>query len=317
MYLFKDCDIIEISSVKYSSSSSPIKFLNAICTNLLNEEKTIFYTCILNPQGRFLMDLFVFIDQKDPSFVICKINKKFTQNFIKLLNVYDIYQEYKVVVRDDLVSFFIPNTNINTKSSDDTLTFLCLQKYLHIFYHININSCKDYIYMDKDPRDQALGQIGVANKNSIDNYSIINDIFDYNQYRILHKVPEGGYDLVPEKSIILEFELENFNAISFTKGCYPGQELMARTKHRGQIRKKLLFIPKSYCLFSYANQDIFQEQEKIDLEIFCKFYNNFINDLSNDKINKNEWYLSKDSVSEVVISSQSDLFCLFVAKFTL
>lgn len=29
------------------------------------------------------------------------------------------------------------------------------------------------------------------------------------------------------------------NAISFDKGCYVGQELVARTHHRGVIRKRL------------------------------------------------------------------------------
>lgn len=42
------------------------------------------------------------------------------------------------------------------------------------------------------------------------------------------------------EAIPLEYNLEGLNAISFNKGCYVGQELIARTHHRGVIRKRLL-----------------------------------------------------------------------------
>lgn len=42
------------------------------------------------------------------------------------------------------------------------------------------------------------------------------------------------------EAIPLEFNLAGLNAISFDKGCYVGQELIARTHHRGVIRKRLL-----------------------------------------------------------------------------
>lgn len=40
----------------------------------------------------------------------------------------------------------------------------------------------------------------------------------------------------------LEYNLAGLNAISFDKGCYVGQELIARTHHRGVIRKRLLSL---------------------------------------------------------------------------
>lgn len=44
------------------------------------------------------------------------------------------------------------------------------------------------------------------------------------------------------EAIPLEYNLEGLNAISFDKGCYVGQELVARTHHRGVIRKRLLSL---------------------------------------------------------------------------
>jgi transferase CAF17, mitochondrial len=38
----------------------------------------------------------------------------------------------------------------------------------------------------------------------------------------------------------LEYNLDGLNAISFAKGCYVGQELIARVHHRGVVRKRLM-----------------------------------------------------------------------------
>lgn len=62
---------------------------------------------------------------------------------------------------------------------------------------------------------------------------------DYDRHRIALGVPDGSRDLIPEKSIPLENDLDDLNAISWDKGCYMGQELTARTKYRALIRKKL------------------------------------------------------------------------------
>ncbi len=40
--------------------------------------------------------------------------------------------------------------------------------------------------------------------------------------------------------IPLEYNLDGLNAISFTKGCYVGQELIARSHFRGVVRKRLM-----------------------------------------------------------------------------
>lgn len=61
----------------------------------------------------------------------------------------------------------------------------------------------------------------------------------YDLHRLKLGVPEGGQDLIPEKSLLLESGLDELNAISWTKGCYMGQELTARTKYRGLVRKRL------------------------------------------------------------------------------
>lgn len=62
----------------------------------------------------------------------------------------------------------------------------------------------------------------------------------YHAMRTVLGVPDATRDLVPEKSILLENGLDELNAIDWQKGCYMGQELTARTRYRGLVRKRLL-----------------------------------------------------------------------------
>jgi len=54
-------------------------------------------------------------------------------------------------------------------------------------------------------------------------------------------VPEGG-DFGFEKIFALDAGLAELNGVSFTKGCYIGQELTSRMKHRATSRKRILTV---------------------------------------------------------------------------
>lgn len=58
--------------------------------------------------------------------------------------------------------------------------------------------------------------------------------------RLTLGLPDGSRDLVVEKSILLENGFDELNGVDWKKGCYIGQELTARTKYRGLIKKRLL-----------------------------------------------------------------------------
>jgi len=62
----------------------------------------------------------------------------------------------------------------------------------------------------------------------------------YDHLRLQLGIPDGGRDLVPEKSILLEAGFDELNGVDWQKGCYIGQELTARTKYRGLIKKRLM-----------------------------------------------------------------------------
>jgi tRNA-modifying protein YgfZ len=62
----------------------------------------------------------------------------------------------------------------------------------------------------------------------------------YERLRLGLGVPDGSRDLAVEKSTLLESGFEELNGVDFAKGCFVGQELTARMKYRGLVRKRLL-----------------------------------------------------------------------------
>jgi folate-binding protein YgfZ len=61
----------------------------------------------------------------------------------------------------------------------------------------------------------------------------------YDTHRIALGVPDGLRDIEIDKGLLLENHFEALNGVDFRKGCYIGQELTARTKYRGLVKKQL------------------------------------------------------------------------------
>ncbi|MDR5653229.1 YgfZ/GcvT domain-containing protein [Ruixingdingia sedimenti] len=62
---------------------------------------------------------------------------------------------------------------------------------------------------------------------------------DWDAIRVAHCIPETGVELVPNDTYILEAGFERLNGVDFRKGCYVGQEVTARMKHKTDLRKGL------------------------------------------------------------------------------
>lgn len=62
----------------------------------------------------------------------------------------------------------------------------------------------------------------------------------YEQARLALGVPDGSRDLVVDRSTLLESGFDELHGVDFQKGCFVGQELTARMKYRGLVRKRLM-----------------------------------------------------------------------------
>jgi len=65
---------------------------------------------------------------------------------------------------------------------------------------------------------------------------------DWDAIRVAHVIPETGRELIVEDSYILESGFERLHGVDFRKGCYVGQEVTARMKHKTDLRKGLARI---------------------------------------------------------------------------
>jgi hypothetical protein len=63
---------------------------------------------------------------------------------------------------------------------------------------------------------------------------------DWDRHRLALGLPDGSRDLEAEKTVLLEAGFDELNGISWGKGCYMGQELTARTKYRGLVKRRLV-----------------------------------------------------------------------------
>ena len=65
---------------------------------------------------------------------------------------------------------------------------------------------------------------------------------DWDEIRVRHVIPESGIELVPDDTYILEAGFERLHGVDFRKGCYVGQEVTARMKHKTERRKGLVQV---------------------------------------------------------------------------
>ncbi len=82
-----------------------------------------------------------------------------------------------------------------------------------------------------DPRDPALGWRLYGDTD-------VTDATDWDALRVAYLIPETGVELGPD-TYILEAGFERLHGVDFRKGCYVGQEVTARMKHKTELKKGL------------------------------------------------------------------------------
>jgi hypothetical protein len=95
-----------------------------------------------------------------------------------------------------------------------------------------------------DPRLTALGVRVISPRAQLrailqEAGAVETDDAEYERLRLSLGVPDGSRDLVLDKSILLESGFDELHGVDWDKGCYIGQELTARTRYRGLVKKRL------------------------------------------------------------------------------
>jgi folate-binding protein YgfZ len=96
-----------------------------------------------------------------------------------------------------------------------------------------------------DPRRPALGLRILAESRFADDVASASNgvdatAEDYHAHRIVLGVPEGGKDYVLGDTFPHEADMDRLGGVSFTKGCFVGQEVVSRMQHRARVRKRVV-----------------------------------------------------------------------------
>jgi tRNA-modifying protein YgfZ len=196
-----------------------VEFLQNLITNDMAEvtDSHAIYAALLTAQGKFLHDFFV-IKWGDEILLDVAADRK--ADLLRRLTMYKLRAD--VTIADgayDITARFgdTPDGAAGTVTkTGDSLQYV-------------------------DPRLPAMGtRILTPHDNKTTAAQV--SYAAYEAHRLALGIPEGGADIIPEKNFLLEANFEELNGVSFSKGCYVGQELTARTKHRAKIKKRLFQI---------------------------------------------------------------------------
>ena len=183
------------------------KLLQGILTNDIDEvTDSIIYSGILTPQGKYLYDFFVW-GLGAENFVI-DIDKERVEDLKKTLNLYRLRSD--VVISD-----------INQK----------------ILLGMGMLSPSSF----SDPRNPELGWRELVEESFEDESSIRNRdlVKEFEGRRIGLAIPKYGHELIPNETFILEVGFDKLDGVSFSKGCFVGQEVTARMKHKATLKNGL------------------------------------------------------------------------------
>ena len=90
-----------------------------------------------------------------------------------------------------------------------------------------------------DPRLAALGRRWIAQARS--DHDLV-DAAAWHAHRISLGVPEGGIDFLFDDTFPHDAAMDSLHAIAFEKGCYVGQEVVSRMRHRGTARSRIVTV---------------------------------------------------------------------------
>jgi len=172
------------------------------------------YTALLSPQGKILFD---FLMTEGDGALLLDVALETRDALLKKLKMYKLRAKLEIEARDQLAVF------VDLKGHPQN----------------RVVPYADRAVSFPDPRLAALGMRSIGARAEMP--ANLPGPRAYHQHRLALGVPEGS-DFGFEKIFALDAGLAELNGVSFTKGCYIGQELTSRMKHRATSRKRILTV---------------------------------------------------------------------------
>jgi folate-binding protein YgfZ len=186
------------------------------------------YTALLTPQGKYLYDFFVGEDGKR---LLIDCERSRAADLRRRLLLHKLRSRVTIDEATDLVVVALPGESAAAS--------------LGLSSEAGIATAFGGGIAFVDPRLAALGVRAIlpTATAAIDLATAGAAPMDAEAYDLLRLdlgIPDGTRDLIVEKSLPLECGFDDLNGIDWQKGCYMGQELTARMRYRGLVKKRLL-----------------------------------------------------------------------------
>jgi len=222
--------VLETRSLITVGGPDSAEFLQGLISNDINQvspDRAI-WAALLTPQGKYLHDFFITV-MDGVYYLDCE--KARFMDLGQRLSRYKLRAKIDLGVDDSLGVFALPG-----EASFADLGLPAEPGAAQAF-------ADGVVYVD--PRLAAVGARAVLPKDSgdaaLEERGFAAQPFDvYERLRLECGLPDGSRDLVVDKAILLESNFDELHGVDWDKGCYMGQELTARTKYRGLVKKRLL-----------------------------------------------------------------------------
>ena len=196
------------------SGEAPIAFLQDILTADIASLKAgeMRQSCLLSPQGRILIEMTILIAQtgeNESLYIAC--DERQMDDLVKKLKLYRLRRKITFALCEDEILL----------ASADKIT----SPHIHL-------TCQD-------ERAPHRGYLMIANQ-AIKTEMTPSPVETYHVARLQDGIPEGPDELIENRALMLEAGLDWLMAVDFKKGCYIGQEVTARTRYRGLVKKRLV-----------------------------------------------------------------------------
>lgn len=182
------------------------------------------YGALLTPQGKFLFDFF--IAELGDAFLLDTDTERLPE-LQKRLTMYKLRSDVTLTDRSgDLAAVALLG---DVPGLDETAGTALPCDGGIVYTDPRSARLKARAMLPRTDLAQALARIGFEPGR----------IEDYERHRIAVGAPDARRDLEADRTLLLEANFDAFNGVSFGKGCFVGQELTARTKYRGNVRRRL------------------------------------------------------------------------------
>ncbi|KAK1729670.1 folate-binding protein YgfZ [Colletotrichum acutatum] len=219
------------------------KFLQGVITGNIASEaararKSGFYAAFLNATGRVLHDVFIYPDLAGLGGGAAAESEQAGTRFLIEVDANEAERLAKHIKRYKLRA----KLTVRLLAADEATVW-------HAWNDSGKPITTDAALMDtmtKDPRTPGLGYRVVQGGDAAaapPGLSLDLDVTTEDSYtirRYLQGVAEGQDEVIREHALPQETNMDYMNGIDYHKGCYVGQELTIRTKHRGVVRKRIL-----------------------------------------------------------------------------